>query len=148
MKSKAATVAAYLKELPAEARKVIAAVRNVIRKNLPAGMEERMNWGVISYEIPLSRYPKTYNGQPLMYAALAAQKNHYALYLMGMTPQFREAYRKTGKKLDAGVGCIRFKSLDDLPLELIGAEIGRPTVEEYIERFERARKTKPRARER
>jgi hypothetical protein len=57
-----------------------------------------------------------------------------------MTPQFREAYRKTGKKLDAGVGCIRFQSLDDLPLELIGAEIGRPTVEEYIERVERARK--------
>ena len=140
MKSKATTVAAYLKELSPETRRIIAAVRSVIRKNLPKGMEERMDWGVISYEIPLARYPKTYNGRPLMYAALAAQKNYCALYMMGMTPQFREAYRKAGKKLDAGVACIRFKSLDDLPLELIGAEIGRPTVEEYIERFERARK--------
>jgi len=138
MKSNAATVAEYLQSLPEEARKVIAAVRRVIRKNLPKGVEERMNWGMISYEIPLSRHPKTYNGQPLMFAALAAQKNYYAVYLMGITPEFREEYRKSGKKLDAGVGCVRFKSLDDLALDLIGRWVGGWTVEAFIARVEAA----------
>jgi uncharacterized protein YdhG (YjbR/CyaY superfamily) len=139
MKSKAATVAEYLKELPEEDRKVISAVRKVIRANLPKGMEERMNWGMINYQVPLSRYPKTYNGQPLAYASLAKQKNFYAVYLMGITPEFREAYRKTGKKLDAGVSCIRFKTLDDLPLDLIGKAVGSMTMDEYIARSENAR---------
>lgn len=114
-------------------------MRKVILANLPEGMEERTNWGVISYEVPLARNPKTYNGQPLMYAGLARQKNYYAVYLMGITPEFRDAYRKTGKKLDAGVCCIRFKSLDDLPLELIGNTVGSMTVDEFIARAESAR---------
>ena len=81
--SKAQTVPEYLAELPAERRAVIAAVRKVVRKHLPKGYVEAMNWGMICYEIPLKRYPITYNKQPLSYAALAAQKNNYALYLMG-----------------------------------------------------------------
>ena len=73
MRSEAATVAEYLQQLAEDARKLISVVRKIIRKNLPKGIEERMNWGMISYEMPLTRHPKTYNGQPLMYAALAAQ---------------------------------------------------------------------------
>ena len=83
--SKETTPAAYLASLPAERRKVIAAVRAVIRKNLPKGYVESMNWGMIAYEIPLSRYPVTYNKQPLMYLALAAQKNNYAFYMTGLS---------------------------------------------------------------
>ena len=79
--SKETTPAAYLASLPPERRKVIAAVRAVVKKNLPKGYVETMNWGMLAYEIPLTRHPSTYNKQPLMYLALAAQKNNYALYL-------------------------------------------------------------------
>src|SRR4029078_6325705 len=81
-RSTASTVDEYLASLPEERRAVISAVREVVLRNLPAGYQETMNWGAISYEVPLERYPTTYNGQPLSFAALAAQKNHYALYLM------------------------------------------------------------------
>jgi hypothetical protein len=143
-RSAAKTVDAYLEELPADRRAVIAAVRNVILKNLPTGYQEAMNWGMISYEIPLSRYPKTYNGQPLAYAALAAQKNYYAVYLNGIYQQgtpagwFADEFRKAGKKLDMGKSCVRFRKLDDLPLEAIGMAIARVTPEDFIAQFEHA----------
>ena len=82
VRSRSTTVEEYLEELPEDRRVVIAAVRKVILKNLPKGYQETMNWGMISYEIPLERFPKTYNKQPLLYAALAAQKNYFAVYLM------------------------------------------------------------------
>jgi hypothetical protein len=128
MKSKAATVEAYLNELPPDRREVISRVRGVILENLPAGYVEAMNWGMICYEIPLKDYPNTYNGQPQEYAALAAQKNYYALYLMAVygDPQkearLREGFAQAGKKLDMGKSCVRFRKLEDLPLEVI-AEI-------------------------
>lgn len=80
-RSEAATVEDYLAELPEERRAVVRAIREVIRANLPPGYAETMNWGMIAYEVPLARYPDTYNKKPLAYAALAAQKNYYALYL-------------------------------------------------------------------
>ena len=84
MRSDAQTVEAYLAELPDDRRAAISAVREVILENLPDGYEESMNWGMIAYEVPLSTYPDTYNGQPLSYAALASQKNHMAVYLSGI----------------------------------------------------------------
>jgi len=146
MKSQAATVDEYLRELPADRRAVVSAVRQVVLDHLPAGYRERMNWGAINYEIPLERYPNTYNGQPLSYAALAAQKNHYALYLMcaygdpGEERWLRQAFQEAGKKLDMGKSCVRFKKLDDLPLDAIGELIARTTPEAYIAIYERSRK--------
>src|SRR5207244_11712958 len=119
MRSEAATVAEYLQQLAEDARKLISVVRKIIRKNLPKGIEERMNWGMISYEMPLTRHPKTYDGQPLMYAALAAQKNSYAVYLMGMTPEFSDECGETGKKLTASVGCVSLKALSGLRYDQI-----------------------------
>src|SRR3712207_4724954 len=119
--STAATVGDYLAELAPERRAVIAAVRDVVRGALPAGYEETMSWGMISYEIPLSRYPTTYNGRPLSYAALAAQKNYYALYLMGAYADPRQlarleaAFAEAGKRMDMGKSCLRFKRAEDLP---------------------------------
>ena len=145
-KSSAATVAAYLKELSEERRAVVAAVRKVILRNLPKGYREAMNWGAITYEVPLERYPQTYNGQPLCYAALAAQKNHYALYLMCVygsgkqADELREGFRKAGKKLDMGKSCVRFRKLDDLPLDVIGRVIAGTPPEELIARYEASRK--------
>ena len=144
--SRAATVEAYLEELPAERRAVISAVRDTIRKTLPKGYRETMNWGMITWEIPLERYPDTYNGQPLAYAALAAQKNYYAVYLTGLYQdpeeerEFREAFKRAGKKLDMGKSCVRFRKLEDIPLELIGKVIARIPPERFIERYEASRK--------
>jgi hypothetical protein len=145
MKSSAVTVKDYLAELPEDRRAVVAAVRAVILKNLPKGYCESMNWGMISYEVPLDRYPNTYNGQPLAYAALAAQKNNYSLYLtcVYQDPKreraLRDAFAKAGKKLDMGKSCIRFKKLEDLPLPAIGKVIAGVPVDEFIKRYEAAK---------
>ncbi len=144
--SKATTVKQYLKELPADRRKVIAAVRDVILENLPEGYEENMNWGSICYEIPLSTYPNTYNKQPLAYAGLAAQKNHYGVYLMCVygdpkrEEKLKAAFKKAGKKLDMGKSCIRFKKLEDLPLDVIGRTIASVSPKAYIKKYEASRK--------
>ena len=145
-RSSAATVSEYLKELPDDRRAVVSAVRDVILRNLPAGYHESMNWGAINYEIPLSRYPRTYNGQPLSYAALAAQKNYYALYLMGVyddggepARMLKEGFERAGKKLDMGKSCVRFKKLDDLPLDVIGRVVASTPPEQFIAHYEQTR---------
>lgn len=143
--STAATVEAYLEELPPERRAVVAAVRDAVNAAMPAGYEEAMAYGMIGWSIPLSRYPATYNKQPLGYVALAAQKRHYALYLMAAYADsvqercLREAYARAGLKLDMGKCCLRFKSLDTLLLEPVAEVIGSMSVEDYIARYEAAR---------
>jgi hypothetical protein len=143
--SKAKTVAAYLKELPAERRAVIAAVRAVILKHLPKGYEEAMEWGMACYQIPLRVHPDTYNGRPLMYAALAAQKNFYALYLTGLhqnpelLAELKAGFAKAGKRFDAGKSCLRFRQLEDLPLPVIGRMIARVPPAALIRQYERVR---------
>jgi hypothetical protein len=145
VQSKARTVEEYLASLPPDRREAISAVRRVILKNLPKGYEEAMNWGMICYEIPLKRYPNTYNGQPLGIAGLASQKQYMSLYLMSVYGDkateawFREEFRKAGKKLDMGKACVRFKKLEDLPLEVIGQVIARAPVEALIAAYERSR---------
>ena len=145
MRSEATTVQQYLAELPADRRRAIERVRQVILDNLRPGFEEAMNWGMISYQVPLERYPDTYNKQPLMYAALAAQKNHMAVYLSGIYSSdkarrdFEAAYKATGKRFDVGKSCVRFKKLDDLPLDLIGQTIASMDVEDLIAVTEKAR---------
>ena len=145
MRSSATTVEEYLAELPEERRSAIEAVRQVILKNLPEGYEEVMNWGMITYQVPLETYPDTYNKKPLMYAALAAQKNHMAVYLTAIyvnekaSQEFEAAYRATGKRYDVGKSCVRFKKLADLPLELIGESIASLQVGKFVERVKEAR---------
>ena len=143
MQSKTNTVKQYLNELPNDRKKAISIVRQTILENLPEGYDEVMNWGMITYEVPLETYPNTYNGKSLMYAALASQKNHMAVYLMGcyMVPEvcneFEKAYKKSGKRFDAGKSCIRFKKIDDLPLDLLGKTIASMDVNEFIELVEK-----------
>tara|TARA_B100000470_G_scaffold164139_1_gene128982 strand:- start:1263 stop:1874 length:612 start_codon:yes stop_codon:yes gene_type:complete len=105
-------------------------LRALVRKHLPKGYEEAMNWGMITYQVPLKTCPQTYNGQPLIYVALASQKNHMAVHLTGIyssaqgRAKFEQAYRATGKRFDVGKSCVRFKQIDDLPLSLIGETVG------------------------
>ena len=141
-KSKAETVDEYLAELPEERRDAIAAVRKVILANLPDGYQEMMQFGMIGYVIPLERYPMTYNGQALQYAALASQKNYMSLYLMNIYGDeaverwFVERYKATGKRLDMGKACVRFKNLQDLSIDLVGEAIALTSVSKFIERYE------------
>jgi len=140
MKSKTTTVADYLAELPPERQQTIEKVREIILKNLPKGYEEVMNWGMITYQVPLEVYPDTYNKKPLMYAALANQKNHMAVYLTGiymdekLNQEFEDSYKKTGKRYDVGKSCVRFRKLDDLPLPLIGESIKAMEMDEFVTR--------------
>ena len=144
-KSEAATVEEYLDALPEERREVVSQVREVILRNLPRGYSESMNWGMISYEVPLEKYPDTYNGQPLGYAALAAQKNYVVLYLMcayqgsEQKAELKEGFDEAGKKLDMGRSCIRFKKLEDLPLDVIGRVVAGTPPEKFIEQYEKGR---------
>lgn len=144
--SKATSVKEYLDSLPADRRAIVSKLRAVVRKNLPKGYQETMNWGGICYEIPLKRYPVTYNKQPLVYAGLGAQKHYYVLHLLAAytdskTRALLEAgFKKAGKKLNMGKSCIRFRKLDDLPLEVIGKLVASMTPAQYIKLFEAARK--------
>jgi hypothetical protein len=142
--SKAATVPEYLAELPEDRRPPIEAVRAVILEHLPPGYEEVMQYGMISYVVPFSRYPNTYNKQPLAIASLANQKRYMALYLMGVYADdgeswFQQQWRATGKKLDMGKSCVRFKRLDDVALDVVGVAIARTSVDEFIEQYEHSR---------
>ncbi|QYK50097.1 MAG: DUF1801 domain-containing protein [Anaerolineales bacterium] len=149
--SKAKTVTEYLKELPEERRKAISAVRKVIRENLPKGFEEGMTFGMITYYIPLKDFPETYNGQPLGIAALASQKNYMAVYLNNIysepatTKWFMKRYEATGKRMDIGKSCVRFRKLEDLPLDLIGEAVAMNSKEKLLEMYVDARTSSERA---
>ncbi len=145
MQSKATTAAQYLAELPADRRQEIQRVRAVIMENLDPRYEEGMQYGMISFHVPHSIYPAGYHcdpKQPLPFAGLASQKNYMSLYCMSMYDDggdlswFQKEWKKTGKKLDMGKCCIRFKRADDLALGLIGEAIKRMPVERWIEFYE------------
>jgi hypothetical protein len=139
------TVDEYLAALPADRRAAIAAVRDTINKHIPRGYEHGMLYGGPAWYVPRSRLAETYNGQPLAVAVLASQKQYMALYLMTvygdskLSAWFRKAYAATGKKLDMGKSCIRFKALDALPLGVVGEAVSKVSVDEYVKVYEQSR---------
>ena len=143
--SNATTVDEYLSEQTPERREAMETMRKLILDNLPPGFEEVMQYGMIAYVIPLERYPVTYNKQALQNVALASQKNYMSVYLMNVygdqeTAQwFEEEFRASGKKLNMGKCCVRFKKPEDLPLDLIGKAVARTSVDGFIEVYEKAR---------
>ena len=142
----AKTPAAYLKSLPADRRAAIATVRDVVNKHIPAGYQEAMNWGAITWEVPLTRCPKTPNGQPWCYASLAAHKSFCTLYLMGAyanSAQYlalKEAFAQAGMKFDMGKSCLHFNRPEDLALEAIGKVVASYTPDQWIAVMERTRR--------
>jgi hypothetical protein len=146
MKSDANTVQEYLDALPDDRRAVVSAVRDVVVRNLPDGYTESVGFGMLTYGIPLERYPNTYNKQPLGYVALAAQKNYYSLYLTcaymdaARTRSLADEFEKAGKKLDMGKSCVRFKKLDDLPLDVIGRAVASTAPDDFIAQYEASRR--------
>lgn len=151
MQSKAATVAEYLASLPVDRREAISAVRKVILKNLDKDYVEGMQYGMIGYSIPHSVYPPGYHCDPkqgVPFACLASQKNHMSLHLMCLyfntneLKRLEAACKKAGKKLDMGKCCIRFKKLEQLPLEIIGDMVKRVPAKKYIAYYESAINTR------
>ena len=145
VRSAARTVDQYLAGLPAERRGELEQVRQVILRHLPAGYHEIMNGGLIAYVIPLERFPDTYNGQPLYYAALAAQKNFHTLYFLGpygspaQRATLEAAFAKAGKKMDMGKSCLHFKAAADLPLDTVGELIAAIPPEKWIAMYQDSR---------
>ena len=139
MRTDTRSIDEYINSLPPDRQQALEKVRKVILDNLPEGYEEEMNWGMITYQVPLEVYPDTYNKKPLMYAALASQKNHMAVYLTGIytdekqREEFENAYRATGKRYDVGKSCVRFRKLDDLPLDVLADAIAALEMDDFID---------------
>ena len=140
--SKATTVEELLAELPDDRREAVSTVRDAVVSNLPDGYVEHLEYGMLVYSVPLETYPNTYNKKPLQYAAIASQKSHMAVYLSAvyadedLADWFVAEYKATGKKLDMGKSCVRFKKLENLPVELIGEVIAKVPVDAFIARHE------------
>lgn len=147
MQSKATTVEDYLSELPPERQAALERLRAQITKNLPPGFVEQMQWGMVGYVVPHSMYPAGYHtdpAQPLPFLAIASQKSQIAVYHMGIYADPKllawfttEHARATARKLDMGKSCIRYKTPEDIPFELIGSLAGKVTPKQWIERYER-----------
>jgi len=146
MAAKPSTVKAYLDSLPEERRKALAKVRAAVNKGLPKGYKEGIQYGMIGWSVPHKISPAGYHcdpKQPVPFAGLASQKNHMSLYLMCIYGDekhrkwFESAWKKTGKKLDMGKGCVRFKKVEDLPLEVITEAVARVPVDAFLEHYER-----------
>jgi hypothetical protein len=146
MQSKAATPDQYIKELPADRKEAISALRDIILKNLPKGFSEEMSYGYIGYVIPHSLYPAGYHcdpSLPLPFMAIASQKNFIALYHMGIYAQpellkwFTTEFPKHSKaKLDMGKSCMRFKNPENIPYKLIGELVKKMKAKDWIEIYE------------
>jgi len=148
MKVEGSTPEEYIANIPEERQAVFGALRKVVNDNLPAGMEEKMSYGMLGYVVPKSVYPAGYHCNtklPLPFANLASQKNFIAFYHMGMYANeeilnwFVEEYKKRCKyKLDMGKSCVRFKRMDDIPVDLIGELMTKMSTQEWIDLYERA----------
>jgi hypothetical protein len=144
----ALTVSQWLASVPAARKDAINAVRHAVNESLPPGYEETVDWGMLAWVVPLETLPNTHNGHPLTLAALGAHTKLMTIYLMTVYSDpkirraFETAYKKTGKKLDMGGCCVHFKTLDDLPLDVVGKTIASVTVDRYVERYQRSRPKK------
>jgi len=146
MAAKPSSVKEYLDSLPEERRKALAKVRAAVNKGLPKGYREGIQYGMIGWSVPHKIYPAGYHcdpKQPVPFAGLASQKNHMSLYLMCIYGDekhrkwFESEWKKTGKKLDMGKGCVRFKKVEDLPLDVITEAVARVPVDAFLEHYEK-----------
>jgi hypothetical protein len=135
---KPASPEALLATLPSDRAAELARVREVIREHLPAGYEEVVQRDMIVYQVPKARYPDTYNGHPLWYAALAAPKSYLTLHLMpvysspALLQKLEAGFRAAGKRLDIGKACIHFRKADDLALDAIAMIVAALPVDDWV----------------
>jgi hypothetical protein len=140
------TVEGLLASFPLARRREVERVRDVVRERLPRGYEEAVSRGMLVYQVPLARYPDTYNGHPLWYVALASEKSYLSLHLMSvyadaaLAERLRDGFRAAGKKLDMGKACVRFKAAEDLPLDVIGDIVAALPVDRWVAVAQAARR--------
>ncbi|HET9604808.1 MAG TPA: DUF1801 domain-containing protein [Gemmatimonadales bacterium] len=136
----------FLAAQPPERRRELERVRDCIVRNLPRGYEESLAGKILAYQVPLAAYPDTYNGQPLWYAGLAPQKHYLSLYMMcaygspDHARRLKEGFAAAGKKLNMGKSCIRFRTADDLPLDVIGELVASIPMKRWIDIARAARR--------
>jgi hypothetical protein len=145
-KTSSSMVAVFLAKLPAERRAEVECVRDTIRRYMPAGYEEAVSKNMLVYQVPLERYPDTYNGHPLWYVALASEKSYLSLHLMpvygdsALAERLARGFRAAGKKLDRGKACIHFRTADDLALDVIGEIVARISPDRWVQIAQAARR--------
>lgn len=145
MQSAATSPADYLARLPDDRREDVETVLDVVRAHIRPGFEETIAYGMIGWVVPLSTYPDTYNGSPLSYTGLAMQKRHNALYLMCLYADeegerdFRRRWTATGRRLDMGRSCLRYRRASDLDLDLVGEAVARYDATGFVELYEASR---------
>ncbi|MEN9524784.1 MAG: hypothetical protein RLZZ256_168 [Bacteroidota bacterium] len=142
------SIAEYISALPTDRQKVMEQLRKIIKKNLPKGFSEEMNYGMIGYVVPHTLYPPGYHCKPtnpLPFMNIASQKNFIAVYHMGLYADeklmkwFTTEYPKhTVAKLDMGKSCIRFKKPDQIPMKLIAELAAKMTTKQWIELYEKS----------
>jgi len=151
-RSSATTPDEYIASLPADRREAVATVREVVNRNLPPGYAEGMAYGMIAWWVPLDTFADTYNGEPLGLAGLASQKNYISLYLntvYGSRDEeawFKDRYATSGKKLNMGKSCLRFRHLEEVPLDVIGETIARADLDRTLAHYAEARGSSRKAR--
>lgn len=139
VQSRAESVSKYIDELTPERSAILVPVLDTLRKAIKPGFQEVMNWGMISFEVPLEVFSNTYNKKPLLYCSLAAQKRHFGLYLMNIYSDskaleiLQKGYQKAGVKLDMGKSCIRFKNLNEIHMPTIKKVVGLHSVKQWVE---------------
>jgi Domain of unknown function (DU1801) len=144
-RSTAATPDEYIASLPDDRRDAVARIREVVNRHLPPGYEEGMAYGMIGWWVPLETFPDTYNGQPLGLAGLASQKDYISLYLNTVYGNpaeeawFKERYADSGKQLNMGKSCVRFRRLEEVPLDVIGETIARADLDRTLAHYAEAR---------
>ena len=144
--SDAESVEEYLAGLPDDRRGMLSEVRDMVNGSIPEGYHERMNWGMVVWEVPLEVEPDTYNGEPLMFAGLASQKRHISLYMMPVyqdsskSERLLAAYEKMGRKPNMGKSCIRFTKLEHLPMDVLSELISECDMESFVESCNSVRK--------
>lgn len=145
MNKDAKTVEEYLGALPEERQEMVQTLRSAVKSRLPAGFQETMQYGMISFVVPSERFPDTYNKQPLAIISIGNQKNYVSLYLMShygdaeAANWLKESFRDAGKRLDMGKSCLRFRKSDDIPVEVISQAAGRLSVDEFVQMYEASR---------
>ncbi len=139
----------YLSEQPEDRRVQMEDLRAHINKHMPGGYDEVFNWGMISWEVPLEVYPDTYNKKPLMYFGLANRKHFMTLTMFGiyLDPGLKKKFladyqKKTGKAADMGAGCLRYKHIDNLPLDLIAWAVAAQPLDQLVATMKTLRRKK------
>lgn len=145
MAAKPTTVKAYIDGLPEDRRKAIRKVRTAVKRALPKGYQEGIQYGMIGWFVPHKLFPDGYHcdpKQPVPFAGLASQKNYMSLYMMCIygdakeRGRFEKAWARSGKKLNMGKSCIRFKKIEDIPLDVIEDAIARVPVDRFLKTYE------------